>query len=275
MYWFRDGSALSLLPWLLAMAAAWLGGWLIAAHAFRLTRGERLIVGFGLGVSLYAWLANIIGQFAAPMPAFVAPGLLVLALGGLVTWRDRDAPWLDGKDLRVWPWLLAGLFSVWVFLLMGKGLAIFDEHKNLSLISIIANGDLPPRFFLEYPLNHVYHYGFHVFGASLMRLGGLLPWSAFDLAKAILFGASLLLAGLLGRRYIGGAKGGLLAAGVLAFATGTRYLLFLLPPGILLRADRDLAWLAMTIQIFFFDRITLLRRGRFFIGKNFGVSPAS
>jgi len=38
---------------------------------------------------------------------------------------------------------------------------------------------------------------------------------------------------------------------------------------------RDLSWLALTLQIFFFDRITLLRRGRFFIGKNFGMRPAS
>ena len=238
MYWFRDGSALSLLPWLAVMAAVWLGGWLLVAHAFRLGRRERLIAGFGLGVVLYAWLANILGQFLAPGLAFLAPAAILLALGGWLAWRDKDVPWLDREDLGVWPWLLAGLFAIWVFLLMGKGLAIFDEHKNLSLISVIANGDLPPRFFLDYPLNYVYHYGFHVFGASLMRLGGLLPWSAFDLAKAILFGASLLLAGLLGQRYVGGARGALLAAGVLAFATGTRYLLFFLPPGILLRADQ-------------------------------------
>jgi hypothetical protein len=238
MYWYRDGSALSLLPWLLAMAAVFLAGWLIATHAFRLSKRERLIVGLGLGMVLYSWFVNIFGQFLSPQIAFSAPAILLLLFGLYLASRKKEGPWLNREDLKVWPILIGGLFLVWVFLLFGKGLALFDEQKNLSLISVIANGDIAPRFFLDYPLKFVYHYGFHIYGASLMRLGGMMPWSAFDLAKAIRWGISLLLAALLGERYVGRKWGGWLAASTLAFASGTRYLLFLLPPGILQRADQ-------------------------------------
>ncbi len=238
MYWYRDGSALSLLPWLIAMAAIWIGGWLIATHVFNLQKRERLIVGLTLGVILYAWLVNFFGHFSSPALAFSLPAASILLFGAFLAYRRKEGPVVNWKDWSIWPWLLAGLFLIWVFLLIGKGLAIFDEQKNLSLISIIANGDIPPRFFLDYPIKYVYHYGFHLFGASLMRLGGMMPWSAFDLSKAIFWGLSLLMAALLGRRYIGKKWAALAAAGVLAFASGTRYLLFLLPPALLLKADK-------------------------------------
>lgn len=242
MYWYRDGSALSLLPWLAVMLLTAFGGWLLVTHAFRLERRERLIVGMGLGVALYTWLVNLFGQWLAPELAFALPGVLLLVLGAIFAWRRTSGPWLDRQDLRVWPWLLAGLALFWLFMLWGKGLALFDEQKNLSLISIIATGDIPPRFALDDVnfLRSIYHYGFHVFGASLMRLGGMLPWSAFDTAKAVLWALSLLTAGLLGRRYVGAKWAGWGLPAVLALATGTRYLLLLLPPSFLLRADRQI-----------------------------------
>jgi hypothetical protein len=237
MYWYREATALSLLPWLAAIAAIWLGGWLLATHAFRLDRRERIIIGFALGIVLYSWLTNLAAQFLPPQISFALPALLVLLLGLFFGSQRKEGPWLHKEDFQVWRWLIAGLGLVGFFLLVSKGLALFDEQKNLSLISIIANGEVPPRFFLNYPLNYVYHYGFHVFGASLMQLGGMFPWSAFDTAKAIFWGTSLLLAALLGRRYMGEKLGGWLLPAVLAFASGTRYLLFLLPPRILLRAN--------------------------------------
>lgn len=242
MYWYRDGSALSLLPWLGVMLLVALGGWLIATHTFRLERRERLIVGLGLGVVLYTWLVNLFGHWLSPLAAFILPGLVLLAVGVVVAWRRSQGAWLDLEDLRVWPWLLAGLALFWLFMLWGKGLVLFDEQKNLSLISIIAAGDIPPRFSLDDIglLRYVYHYGFHVFGASLMRLGGMLPWSAFDTAKAILWALALLLAGLLGRRTTGARWGGWALPAVLALASGTRYLLLLLPPGFLARADQEI-----------------------------------
>jgi len=259
MYWYREGGALSLAPWLAAMALLWLGGWLLASHAFRLDRRERLIIGLGLGIVLYTWLVNIVGQFSSPQIAFLAPSIIVFLAGLAAAWKRPDGPWLNLEDLKIWRWLLIGLSLVWLFLLMSKGLALFDEQKNLSLISIIANGDLPPRFFLNYPLNYVYHYGFQVFGASLMQLGGMLPWSAFDTAKSIMWGTSLLLTALLGRRYIGEKRGTWLLPAVLAFASGTRYLLFLLPPGILLRANE----------------LVTLQGTSAFIGKPFSEALAS
>ncbi|MCL5429082.1 MAG: hypothetical protein M1347_04665 [Chloroflexi bacterium] len=238
MYWYRDGNPLSLLPWLVVMLVAWLAGWLLATHAFRLQARERLIAGLGLGLVLYVWLANLIGHWLSPDLTFLLPALILLIVGVLFGWRRKEGLWLDREDLRVWPWLLAGLGLVWLFLLWSKGLTLFDEHKNLSLISIIGNGDIPPRFFPNYPLNFIYHYGFHFIGASLMRLGGMLPWSAFDVSKALLWGEMLLLAVLLGKRYIGQRWGGWAAAAVVALASGTRYLLLLLPPAFLLQADK-------------------------------------
>src|SRR3990170_4470723 len=241
MYWFRDGNPLSLLPWLAAMVLVWLAGWLLATHAFRLQARERLVVGLGLGVVLYSWLANLLGHWLSPELTFSLPALILLLVGGVFAWlrkRKEEGPWLHREDLKIWPWLLAGLGLMYVFLLWSKGLTLFDEHKNLSLISIMGNGDIPPSFFPDYPLKFIYHYGFHFIGASLMRLGGLLPWSAFDASKALLWGLMLLLAGLLGRRYVGRAWGGWATAGVVALATGTRYLLLLLPPVFLGQADK-------------------------------------
>lgn len=241
MYWFRDGNPLSLLPWLAAMALVWLAGWLLATHAFRLQARERLVVGLGLGVVLYSWLANLLGHWFSPELTFFLPALILLLVGGIFAWRSRrieEGPWLYREDMKIWPWLLVGLSLVYIFLLWSKGLTLFDEHKNLSLISIMGNGDIPPSFFPAYPLKFIYHYGFHFIGASLMRLGGLLPWSAFDASKALLWGLMLLLASLVGRRYVGRAWGGWVTAAVVALAAGTRYLLLLLPPGFLLQADK-------------------------------------
>src|SRR3990172_4528396 len=238
MYWFRDGNPLSLLPWLAAMVLVWLAGWLLATHAFRLQARERLVVGLGLGVVLYVWLANLLGHWLSPELTFILPALIILVAAILFGWRRAGGYWLNREDLNVWPWLLTGLGLVWLSLLWSKGLTLFDEHKNLSLISIIGNGDIPPHFFPNYPLNFIYHYGFHFIGASLMRLGGMLPWSAFDLSKSLLWGVMLLLAVLLGKRYISQRWGGWGAAAVVALASGTRYLLLLLPPGFLLQADK-------------------------------------
>lgn len=240
MYWFRDAGFSSLLPWLATLLVTWLGGWLLASHAFRLFSRERLIAGLGLGLVGYAWLANILGRWLNPDLTYILPAIIVLIAGAAFAWRRaRGGAWLEREDLSVWPYLVAGLGLFWLFFLWSKGVTLFDEQKNLSLISIMGNGDIPPRFHAEaYPLNFIYHYGFHFIGASMMRLGNMLPWSAFDVSKSLLWAEMLLLAFLIGKRYIGQAWGGLAAAAAVALAGGTRFLLLLLPPGLLLQADK-------------------------------------
>jgi hypothetical protein len=240
MYWFRDAGFVSLLPWLATFLLTWLGGWLLATHAFRLMSRERLIAGLGVGLVGYVWLANLFGRWLNPELTYILPALILLASGAAFAWRGvKKSPWLDREDLSVWPYLIAGLGLFWLFFLWSKGLTLFDEQKNFSLISIMGNGDIPPRFHAAaYPLNFIYHYGFHFIGASLMRLGSMLPWSAFDISKSLLWAEMLLLAFLIGKRYIGQAWGGLAVAAGVALAGGTRFLLLLLPPGLLLQADK-------------------------------------
>ncbi|MCW5875362.1 MAG: hypothetical protein KIS85_00650 [Anaerolineales bacterium] len=239
MYWYRDGNPLSLLPWLAVMLIVWLAGWLLASHAFRLQSRERLIVGLGLGLTLYVWLVNLFGRWLAPELAFSLPAVLLLVVAALVAWRSGADRWLDPADLRIWPWLVVGFALFYLFMLWSKGLTLFDEHKNLSLISIIGNGNIPPEYLPGYVRKFAYHYGFHIVGGSLMQLGGMLPWSAFDLSKSFLWAITLLLAALVGCRYIGRAWGAWAIPALVALAAGTRYLLLILPPGFLLRADSE------------------------------------
>jgi hypothetical protein len=236
MYWFRHGNPVEFLPWLGVMALSALGGWLLATHAFRLERRERLVAGVGLGIFLYVWLINLVGRWLTPVLAFTFPAVMVLLIGVAFAWKGAR-PLLDWRDLQVWSLILAGATMLWLFILMGKGLGVFDEYKNISLISTIATGEIPPHYFQSSSVYYSYHYAFHLFGASLMRLGGLFPWSAYDLSKALIGAYGILLAYLLGKRMIPHPYGGTIAALIFLFADGTRYLLLLLPPAWLIQLN--------------------------------------
>ncbi len=239
MYWFRTGNALdglALIPFFFLFT---IGGWLLSTHAFKLKSRERVIVGFGLGLALTLWFSNLLGRLLPPQIAFWGAAGLVLLLGFLSTiWSDR--PFLDKADLQVWPLLLFFVGITLLFTLMGRGLGIFDDRKNLSIISTMAAGDIPPHFYMNSEFLFKYHYGFQLFGASLMRVGGLFPWSAFDLSKGITAGLAIALAYLWGWRVAYRKLGGVITAFVLTFASGGRWLLTLLPPSILSRAGAQL-----------------------------------
>jgi hypothetical protein len=76
-----------------------------------------------------------------------------------------------------------------------------------------------------------------------MRLGGLFPWSAFDLAKGIGAALAIGLGVTWGKRATGKWTAGLWMGGVLLFASGARWLLLLLPTQIVAQAGKDLALL--------------------------------
>jgi hypothetical protein len=220
----------------MACAFWWFGGWLLATHGFTLRRNERLTIGFGIGLVSFLWIANILAHWLQLTAAFLGASLLV-TLAGLGLARVSKRPIFDWKDLQSMPLWLAGAALGWLFLQVSQGLAIFDDYVHLPLISTMAAGNIPPRYFVNSPVNFVYHYGFHLLGASLMRLAGLSPWGAFDLSKAILWAFAILLAYLIGRRWTGKTRGGIYSAFLVIFASGTRYLLLLFPAKILQAAD--------------------------------------
>jgi hypothetical protein len=115
---------------------------------------------------------------------------------------------------------------------MGQGLSVFDDPKNLSLISTMAAGDIPPHFYMNSTYYFSYHYGFQILGASLMRLGGLFPWSAFDFSKALVGAFLIVLAYLLSYRFLQNEFKATMVTLVFTFATSIRYLLVLLPQSI-------------------------------------------
>jgi len=217
---------LEVLP-LLAWAGLWMvGGWLLAAFLFRLRRAEAPMVGFGIGLVLQAWLANLLAHVLPPLPAFWLGATLIAAAGLYVARAFRTPAVRLGTALS--PWLLLAALTL-LFYAIGRGLAIFDDYQNLPTVSLLASGDIPPHFALNPDLHFGYHYLLLLFAAQIMRLGDLFPWSALDLGRGLVMALALILAGFLGHRLTRRRLGGVLTAGVLAFSGGARWLLLLLP----------------------------------------------
>lgn len=232
MYWSRTDSLLDLLITLLLCASWGMGGWLLVRHVFHLRPAGRLPVGlatgFGLQISLSGWLATILPAALA----FVAAPLLVLLAGCWTALRSKSGRGLMEQlreDRGAWPTLvvLMGITVLYTFALRGQ--SIFDEYLHLPLISSMAAGDIPPHFYLNPDYFYAYHYGIQIFAASLVRLGGFFPWSAWDISRAIALALTLVLSWELFYRYLGSRLAASLGAFLLGFGGGARWLLLLLP----------------------------------------------
>jgi len=245
MYWFREQNILSFFSWIFCMLAWWLGGSLISAHNFNLEKKHWLFAGFGLGLVLYLWLANIIGHWLPPTYAYTLPSIIILMVGLLLTKKELKQL-IDKAILDSWPILViwAGIFCY--SLLLERGLMIFDEQLQLPAISVIANSYLPPRYFLNAETPFVYHYGFQLLGASLMKIGGMFVWSASDFAKALVWSFSLIMAGLVANQYIKNTWKTVAGIAVFTFLGNTRYLLMLLPVNILQTFDKSIGFLGVS-----------------------------
>ena len=180
MYWFREVEPytwLLIIPFGLLLQ---LGGWLIASHAYKLKSHERLITGGAIGLVLYLFFANILGHVLPPSVAFWSSAVFVF-ISGILIWRGSDQRMVDLRDLRWWRTLLAlGAIAV-LIALMARGVSIFDDRKNVSIISLMAAGDIPPHFYMNSELSFAYHYGFqlgnvldnHILHLSYDLLGAL------------------------------------------------------------------------------------------------------
>ena len=131
MYWFLSRSPTAMLPFLLVVLAWMVGGWLLARAAFRLEPRERLTVGVGLGLAAFIFASNVLAHWLQADIAFAGAGVLVLGAGLLASRRNAGSL---REDLVGWPVLAGILAATILFTLIGRGLAILDDRKNLSLI---------------------------------------------------------------------------------------------------------------------------------------------
>lgn len=236
MYWLMSSQISDAILLLVLITAISVGGWLIASHAFRLRSRERLLTGIALGIVVFVFFSNVLGRWIEPGLSFWLAGGLVLAAGGMV-WSINRGRVFNLRDLDTWPLILLLIVVVLIITLIGRGVSIFDDRKNLSIISTMAAGDIPPHFYMnpEYIFN--YHYGFQLFGAALMRVGGLFPWSAFDLSKGIVSALAIILAGLWGWRATYSKIWAAVTTLLVTFASGSRWALNFLPQSLLRSAS--------------------------------------
>ena len=235
MYWVWAYSLKDFLLYCLLSGLWVLGGWLIVSHAFHLKTIERVLSGLGTGLLLFITFSNGLAHFLPLTTAFWAASGAVLALGIWSAWRSSRRRLLDLADLHVWPLLLAFLALSLLFTFIQRGLAIFDEYLHMPMISIMAAGDIPPHFYLNPQSYFAYHYSLQVFAASLVRLGHLTPWSAWDLSRSVAIALTLVLGWLWVRRLTRSTLAAYLGTLLFTFGGGIRWVLLLIPHQFLTR----------------------------------------
>jgi hypothetical protein len=267
MYWSRTDNLLDLVLYLLLTAAWAVGGCLLVAYAFHIRRHERLITGLAAGLLLFITLSNLLANLLPLSAAYWASALLILFAGlaaagaALAQKASGDSAetlphWLTSLRQRPLSAYLHALLSTIhyslstiflllltiLFTLIQRGLALFDEYLHIPLVSTMAAGDIPPHFYLNPDLRFAYHYGIQVFAASLVRIAGFFPWSAWDISRAAALAFTLVLGYLWARRMTGSALAGWLGSFLITFGGGARWLLLLLPAP-------WLAWLSAAVQM--------------------------
>jgi hypothetical protein len=223
----RDQSQLSFIIWIITSLLWTIGGYFLAFRIFKLLPGENLIAGFGVGLSVYIFLSNITARFFDPMIGFSLPAILIFGAGFLAVRRNIPNPFHEKQRSQIILIILGFAFTIFFFMI-SRGVSLYDDYRNLPIISQMGRGIIPPTYESMATMGN--HYGFQLYSASLMALGGFFPWSAFDLSKAIVWGYTIILVYLIAKRYLVTWWKSAIAAGLFVFAGGTRYLLLLLPP---------------------------------------------
>jgi len=231
VYYFRELNLSSLTLYAILTLGWALGGTMILAGWTRLKRSELMLSGLATGFILLIVLANLWTRLIGLAQAFWVSTAVILG-AGLIIWLKT------GRRALVSGWralgqLVALLLLTYLFQIILRGIAVFDEYLHLPMISVMATGDIPPHFYLDPSKYFAYHYGLQIWSASLVRMAGFMPWSAFDLSRAFVIAQTFLLAVMLFQRLSRNTTAVLGAAFLTLFAGGTRWLLLLLPAPVL------------------------------------------
>jgi hypothetical protein len=239
-YWSRTGSLFDIASFIVLCALWAVGGFFIAGHSFHLKHREKLAAGLATGFLLFIVLSNLLAQVLPLTAAYWSSAGIIFLTGFLLALLTKRRLRLSLKALSGWPHIVTLAVVVLGFTLILRGLAIFDDYYHLPMISVMATGDIPPHFYLNPSLHLPYHYGLQVFAASMVRLGGFFPWSAWDISRAIVFGYTVVLAWLWLRRLTRSSLPAYLGSGLLIFGGGARWLLLLIPTPFLARMGANL-----------------------------------
>jgi hypothetical protein len=254
LYWSRTGNGLDLLLWL-GLCSLWvIGGWLLSCYAFRQPPRQRLVTGLASGWLLFIVFSNLLGKMFPISAAYWGAAGIILILGVGSAWQSSycapRSSWyrLLLDERKNWQILVAFAGLMLVFSMINRGLAIFDDFANLPIVSQIAAGDYPPHFHLNPEKELDYHYGLHLFAASLARIGGFYPWSAFDFTRTLSTTLTILLAWLWLRRNLRRAMARWAGILLIVFGGGARWLLLFLPAETLQRISAEIQLIGSALQ---------------------------
>jgi hypothetical protein len=205
-----------------------IGGVWLTRMAFHLEERALLPVGLLSGLLLQTVLANLLAQLVplnlaswlAAVGVFVA-GLMLMVRYGMKKW-DWLPPILPGQWL-----LLMGLFLF--SFAMQRGLALFDDFAHLPTVSLLATGAVPPHFPLDGAVRYAYHHFLLLVAAQMTRLSGQMVWVTLDAARALGLTLFVALAVIWTHRLTHSRLAAWLGGVAALFASGTRWLLLLLP----------------------------------------------
>jgi len=231
MYWSRTNSVVDIAIYFLLTMGWALGGYLLARFAYHLRHSERVMGGLAVGFLLFISTANLFAHFLSFTYALWIASFTILLAGISCAWRSQIHPWLEKRDFFIIPQIAIFLALTALFTFILRSESIFDEYLHLPLISVMAAGDIPPHFYLNPDFYFAYHYGIQVFAASMVRLAGFFPWSAWDVSRALAIAFTLLLGWIWVRRITRSRTAAWLGSILFTFGGGARWLLLLLPAG--------------------------------------------
>jgi len=228
MFWSRTGSYLDVLAFIGLVGLWWAGGYLLCAYLFCLKVKGRLLYGLSIGLALSITMTWPLGWILS-FPTSVWTSALLVAIAGVfsagvhLARPSLSQPFrLLAADLRDWPILLA--FSGVLLLLasLSRGFTFVNENLHLPMISLVAAGESLPGYFSHSSI-------VYVFAAALVRIGGLFPWSAWELSSALMLALAVALF-VLWVQQVSGQRGFSWLAGIiLLLGGGARWLLLFLP----------------------------------------------
>jgi len=248
MYLSRTGNPLELFSWILLTGFWSIGGYLLVSQIFRLRSRERFFSGVASGLLLFIVTSNLLAHFISLTPSYWIAGGLILAAGLYATWYSKSPLSLRSSILLIWPQIAAFIGLIVLFTLINFGLSIFDDFANLPIVSTIAAGDVPPHFYFNPKQVLDYHYGMHLFAASLVRIAGMFPWSALDISKALSLALTMILSWLWFRRFIQQELAWLWVGLLVLFAGGARWLLLFIPAPTLRQLGNDVQLIGSALQ---------------------------